>query len=205
VLGSQATIQLTWPSASDPSGIAAYDLQYRVGSGGWTSVGLTSPTSVSVDFGVTPGQDYAFRVGARDGAGNIGWSPSSNVRLTLRQEVKKNVDYVGRFKRARLAGASGGKVFQTGVSGRIARMTFSGNGLAFVTTLAPKRGIAEVWLDGAKVATLDLYAAKKQTRVVVWSTSLPTGTHVLEIRPTGTRNALSGLNRIDIDAFIVQQ
>jgi hypothetical protein len=204
-LGSKARIQLAWPSASDPSGIAAYDLQYRTGSGGWNSIPLASATAQSVNFGVKPGRGYAFRVGARDGAGNVGWSLSSNMLVNLRQEGSANVTYVGGFRLSYLDGASGGKVRQTGVGGRIARLNFTGNGVAFVTTFGPKRGIAEVWLDGARVATLDLYAAAKQTRMVAWAASFPAGTHVLEIRPKGTRNPLSASNRVDIDAFLVQQ
>ncbi|MEP7158132.1 MAG: fibronectin type III domain-containing protein, partial [Chloroflexota bacterium] len=205
VLAAKAKVRLAWPAASDPSGIAAYDVQYRVGSGGWTSIGLASPTSLAVDFGVTPGKAYAFRVGARDGAGNVGWSPSSNVQLALRQESNTNVTYVGGFQRVHLDGSSGGRVRMTGVGGRLARLTFTGRGVGFVTTRAPARGIAQVWLDGNHVATLDLYAAARQTRVVAWSAAVPAGNHVLEIRVTGTRNPLARSNRIDIDAFIVRQ
>jgi subtilase family protein/fibronectin type III domain protein/fervidolysin-like protein len=204
-LGSQARIQLAWPAASDPSGIAAYDLQYRVGSDGWSSIGLGSTNSLATEFGVTPGQAYEFRIGARDGAGNVGWSSPSSVLVGLRQEGNSSVAYEGAFRLTALDGASGGKVRQTGVAGRIARLSFNGNGVAFVTTLGAKRGIAEVWLDGARVATLDLYAATKQPRVVAWSKSVPTGNHVLEIRTTGTHNPVSASNRIDIDAFLVQQ
>jgi hypothetical protein len=205
VLGSKAMIRLAWPAASDPSGIAAYDLQYRVGSGAWTSIGLASATSLAVDFGVALGQAYGFRVGARDGAGNVGWSQTSNLQLALRQEGNASVAYVGGFKLAYLDGASGGKVRQAAVAGRVARLTFSGNGIGFVTTLAPKRGFASVWLDGALAATLDLYAAARQTRDLAWSASIPAGNHVLEVRVTGARNPLATSNRIDIDAFLVQQ
>jgi subtilisin family serine protease len=206
VLGSKAKVRLEWPAASDPSGIASYELQYRVGSGSWTTIGLSSPTALAVDFGVSPGQPYAFRVGARDGAGNVGWSSASNIKLALHQESSGNVRYSGgSFRLTTLDGASGGKVRATKHGGRVARLTFSGNGVAFVTTRSPKRGIVELWLDGAKVATLDLYAAARQTRIVAWAAALPAGAHVLEARITGTRSGLSGSARIDIDAFVVQQ
>jgi hypothetical protein len=61
-----------------------------------------------------------------------------------------------------------------------------------------------VWLDGVLAATLDLYAATRQTRDVAWAAAVPAGNHVLEIRVAGTRNPLATSNRIDIDAFIVQ-
>ena len=180
VLGAEAKVRLAWPAASDPSGIAAYDVQYRVGSGGWTSIGLASPTSLAVDFNVTPRKAYAFRVGARDGAGDIGWSPSSSVQLALRQETDTHVTY------------SVDSSASTWTVHLVARLNdgcrradcpadISPAGSAFVTTRAPARGIAQVWLDGEHVATLDLYAAARQTRVLAWSAAVPAGNHVLKI------------------------
>jgi hypothetical protein len=82
-------------------------------------------------------------------------------------------------------------------------MAFSGSSVAFVSTRGPGRGIAEVWLNGSKVATVDLYAASIQKARVVWAAGVASGTHQLEVRVTGTRNASATGVRVDVDAFLV--
>jgi hypothetical protein len=72
-----------------------------------------------------------------------------------------------------------------------------------VTTRASNRGIAQVRLDGVLVATVDLFAAATSPRQLVFQrTGIAAGTHTLQVRVTGTRNAASTGNRIDIDAYL---
>ena len=112
--------------------------------------------------------------------------------------------YLGKFKLAKLSGASGGHVRRAGAAGRVATLTFNGAGAAFVTTLGPARGIVAIWLDGTLMTTLDLYSPTLKTKRVVWAVATGAGSHTLQIRPTGTRNAASSSSRIDIDAFLVR-
>ena len=203
-LGATAIAHLSWAPSADASGIVSYDLQFSKSGGTWTNVVLGSPTATSVDFAVTPGKGYVFRLRAHDGVGNVGAWSSSSVRVNLLQEGATSVAYQGKFKLASLSGASGGHVRQTGAAGSAAMLNFSGVGAAFVTTLGPSRGIVAIWLDGAFMTTLDLYSPTLKTKRVVWAVATGAGTHTLEIRPTGTRNAASSSNRVDIDAFLVQ-
>ena len=74
--------------------------------------------------------------------------------------------------------------------------------------MAPRnsnRGKAEVYLDGVKVATVDLYASSGQSRKVVFRRGGldPSTTHTLEVRALGTKNAASSGTRVDVDAFVV--
>ena len=84
-------------------------------------------------------------------------------------------------------------------------MTFNGTSAAFVSTRAAARGIAQIWLDGVFVGTVDLYSAGRVKKAVVWSTSssLAAGVHTLEVRVTGSKNPASAKSRIDVDAFLV--
>ncbi len=67
------------------------------------------------------------------------------------------------------------------------------------------RGQANVYLDGTKVATVDLYSASGTSRTVVFSTAglNPLVTHTLEVRVLGTNNAASTAKRVNVDAFVV--
>jgi hypothetical protein len=66
------------------------------------------------------------------------------------------------------------------------------------------RGIAEVWLDGVKYRTVDLYSERTEYQQISWlGRELAPGAHTLEIRVTGQKHADSTRSRVDIDAFIV--
>ena len=203
-LGTTAAIHLGWAQSTDASGVVSYELQYSKAGGSWTTIALGNPTATSVDFGVTPGKSYSFRLRAHDGAGNAGAWATSALKVNLIQEGASAVSYAGTFKLTRLSGASGGKVRQTGVGGRVATLNFTGSNVAFVSTLGPSRGTVSIWLDGTLKATLDLCSPSPKKRRVVWSIATGGGAHTLQVRVTGTRNAASTSNRVDIDAFLVQ-
>ncbi len=84
-------------------------------------------------------------------------------------------------------------------------MTFTGSSVSWVSSRNTNRGKAEVWLDGARVAMVDLYASSFLPRRTVFarnglSTSMP---HTLEVRVLGTGNAGSTGTRVDADAFAI--
>jgi hypothetical protein len=203
-LGTTVSLRLTWPESSDASGISAYELQRRKGTGAWVAVPLPAPTSTWVDVAVTPGSKWSFRVRAIDGANNVGaWSATAARKLTLHPESSTSVIYSGTWRRSAVAGSSAGYVRQTAVAGRYARFSFAGTSAAWVTTLAPGRGIAEIWLDGTLVATVDLYSATIVQQAVAWASDpLAPGPHILDVVVTGTRNSSATKNRIDIDGFL---
>jgi hypothetical protein len=68
---------VNWSGNDALSGVASYDVQYRVGDGAWTSW-LSAVSATSGTFGPTSplpvqyDQTYSFRVRARDNAGNVG-------------------------------------------------------------------------------------------------------------------------------------
>jgi hypothetical protein len=148
---------------------------------------------------------HTFRVRAIDGANNIGtWTTTRPGKLKLTQETpNKKLTYAGSFKRETLGGSSGGQVQYATANGSVAKLTFTGSSVAFVTTRGQARGIAEIWLDRVRVATLDLYSASLRTGEIAWATRVAAGKHTLEVRITGNKNAAATSSRVDIDAFLV--
>lgn len=200
----QAWLRISWPAATDDGGVVAYELQHRVNAKAWTPVPLASPTALSADRAAKPGKSHTFRVRARDAAGN--WSPwveSAMTPLVIFQEQSAALVYTGAFRRVGVAGASGGFVRQTPVAGQTVSMPFTGSSVAWVSAMDRTRGVAEIWLDGAKVATLDLYAPALKSAQVVWAAPVGPGTHVVEVRVTGLKNPAATKTRIDVDAFLV--
>jgi len=205
-LATTALVHVTWPPASDTSGIAAYELQRKKGSGAWTNVALAAPTDTVADVQVKPGAKYRFRVRATDGVGNVGpWTTIGPAKLALLQESAAAVSYGGTWKTASLSGASGGRVRYAGGAGRTATLSFNGTSVAFVSTRSTSRGVAEIRLDGSLVASVDLYSLVTNKAAVVWAPpgALSAGAHTLQVRVTGTRSPSSSRTRVDVDAFLV--
>jgi len=205
-LTSTVGLHVEWPDATDESAVAAYELQrMKNNNGTWTSVALGSPTDTYVNMQLATGNIFEFRLRARDTEGNTsGWMMSAEAKLRIVQENGAAVTYSGTWKRPTLSGASGAYVRYANVVGRRATLTFSGSSVAFVSTLGPNRGIAAISLDGSFVENVDLYSSALNTAMAVNAYSgLGAGTHALEVRVTGTRNASSTANRIDVDAFLI--
>jgi len=199
-------VNVSWPAASDASGIASYELQRQIGAGPWTGVSLSSPTATTVQIVITRGSNMAFRVRATDGASNVGqWTTTTTKNLGTVQETTPGLAFVGSWARVASSGASGRYVTRSTTADSTATFTFTGTSVAFVSTLARGRGIAEITLDGIVVATVDLYATTKTPRAVVWApdAALAAGTHTVTIRVTGTKNASATSTRVDVDGFLV--
>jgi hypothetical protein len=203
-IGKRATVRVSWAASSDPSGIARYDLYQSTNGGAWKLVTLPTPKSRSVDRSLVIGNTYRFTLRATDGAGNTGgYSTTATAKLARAEEDNAAVTNAGGWRRVAQSGASGGYVKKSTNAGATATFTFTGSGVAFATTLAPSRGIATLWLDGAKVATVDLYSSSLQPAHVAWASGvLAKTTHTLQVRVTGTKNASAGSVRIDVDAFL---
>jgi Tol biopolymer transport system component len=206
-LGTTAVpVQLTWSATDVGSGVAGYQLQQSVNGGAYADVSLPSQTTTTLTVSLDPGKTYRYQVRAQDKAGNwSAWAAGPSFTLAAVQEDGSGVAYpAGKWTRATLSGAYGGYVKHANVSGARAKFTFSGDEVAWVSTKSANRGKAEVWLDGVKVATVDLYSATTQTRRVVYSKGGldPSKSHTLEVRVLGTKNAASSGKRVDVDAFL---
>lgn len=85
-----------------------------------------------------------------------------------------------------------------------ASFSFTGTGIDWIGYSDEWSGIADVYLDGGLVATVDTYASPAQSQVVLYSArGLASDIHTLEIEVTGNRSAASGGDWITVDAFDV--
>ncbi len=205
-VGATVALHVTWPAAIDASGIAQYLLESKIDGGRWTTVTLSPVDATTVDLTVAPGSSFSLRLAASDTVGN--WSswagPTAVDTLSLVQEKPSAyLSYTGRWRNFKFAGALGGKVKGAGAAGRKAKFTFTGTNVAWVGTLAPSRGIAQVSVDGGPLQQVDLYQPSYELATIVWASGpLPDGPHTVVIRVTGTKNAASANRRVDVDAFL---
>jgi hypothetical protein len=85
-----------------------------------------------------------------------------------------------------------------------ATLSFDGTGVKWIGFRGPQAGIANVYLDGEQVATVDLFDPAEHIRAVVFSIGgLAAAPHTLTIEATGKRNPLSVDPFVVVDAFII--
>ncbi len=202
-LGTSAVpVRLSW-SASDGSGsgVVRYQLQQSTNGGSYATVSLPSATTTVITRSLTPGYSYRFRVRAYDRAGNLSaFATGPGFTVDAFQESSAKVSYGGSWTGTSLSGAYGGAVRYAGASGVSAKLSFTGRNVAFAAPKSSTRGKADIYVDGTKVTTVDLYSTTTLARRVLYAKAwTASGTHTIEVRALGT----SGRPRVDLDAFVV--
>jgi beta-galactosidase GanA len=106
------------------------------------------------------------------------------------------------------AGYTSGEYHQTesfsNTTGDSLTVPFTGTGVRWIASKSGNHGLADVYLDGAKVATVDTYGSSTVNQQVQWSASgLAAGAHTLKIVVTGQKNAASSGTFVPVDAIDV--
>jgi hypothetical protein len=87
-------------------------------------------------------------------------------------------------------------------------LAFTGTQVSWIGPRTPNYGMADVYIDSVKVATVDTYRANLATqgwREVVWTSNVLTpGAHTLSIRPLGTKNPAATAANVVVDAIDVR-
>jgi Right handed beta helix region len=110
----------------------------------------------------------------------------------------------GNWAQAKHSSDSGGSSANAKVAGNSAQLSFKATGVKWVARTGPSLGVAQVYLDGVRVATVDQYSSTQKFQQTLYSnTSLTKGEHTLKIVRTGTKSAASRGNDISVDALVV--
>lgn len=128
---------------------------------------------------------------SRCGAVACHGGPRVQVPAQLRESNPSagGITLTGVWRTLSAGGYSGGQTMASNVKDSTLALTFTGNRVALMADRGPARGIGDIYIDGAKVATVDLYAsATVYQRVVFESLTLAPGSHTIMVRVTGSRN-----------------
>ncbi len=200
---STIAARVSWSAATDrSSSIAGYELQRRVSGGTWGSTrAYSGGTRAMTWYGLGMGLTYEFRLRARDAVGNwSAWVATSTHRFTHVSDRSTAITRTGVWTRSEVSDATNAVRSTSTRAGSTARMTFSGRGIAVVMPRSSVRGKVYIYLDGARVATVDTKASHSQPRAIAWSTRWSAvGTHRISVYVLGT----SGRPTISVDGFIV--
>ena len=100
------------------------------------------------------------------------------------------------------AAASGSSYRVNGSLGADVNFQFSATSILFVTARGPSYGKVNIYIDGMLVSSnLDLYAPTQQWQYNIGYSGLANGFHVIDVRPTHTKNASSSGYGVVVDAF----
>lgn len=188
-------------SVSDPGGSGGYpyEVARSVDGKAWSTVASGGGIAKTLDFAVSPGHSYRFRVRAADDAGNIGaWAYSRTFTPARYAENSTAIKRTGTWTRVYYYDV-GFYTRYAKAAGATAKLTFTGRTVGFVAVIGPGRGKAGIYVDGKLVQTIDTYKASNDVWVKfqrTWSTS---GTHSILVKVLGT----AGRPRVELKEFDV--
>lgn len=127
--------------------------------------------------------------------------PSAVINDNTTGAERNQFEYSGTWSYSSTqSGAFFGDNHWSSASGSICRLRFEGSRIDLYGAKAPSHGIAAVSIDGGAETNVDFYASSRSDKVLVWaSPSLGPGSHVFEMRVTGTRNSASSGNAVPVD------
>lgn len=192
-------------SASDPSGIAATEIEHKIGSAAYVPLAHSPANATAVNRSVATATVHRFRAKATDGAGNFSaFSAAPEFTVTPAQDGSASISEAGSWQSSSDPGFYGGTVRRSTAAGATQTLTLTASDFAFVSTEGPNRGKVRLMIDGASQGTFDLYNSSTRLRRVIFAADFGApGTHTIQIRVLGTKNGASTGTRVDLDAFMV--
>jgi hypothetical protein len=133
-----------------------------------------------------------------------GWILAPKLPVKRLEESSPLITKAGQWTTSTVAAASGGRYAISGKgAGSTMTMRFDGTKVSWVATKSKAYGKAAVIIDGATVATVDLYSSTTKFKQTVFSRTLARGDHTITIKTLGTKNASSSGTYVTVDALDV--
>jgi len=190
-----------WAAAGDAyGGVTGYQAQWQA-DGRWGAAVSLGASARSLGRSFAVGHSYALRLRARDAAGNwSAWATSAALGSSVVQDTSRGIARTGSWHREANRFASGGTLLYSNSTLASYTLRFSGRGIAIVAPLGPKRGVFDVFVDGALAGTVDESAGGYMARRVLFAkTGLAAGAHTLRV----VARVTPGRQRIELDALLV--
>lgn len=108
----------------------------------------------------------------------------------------------GDWKTSSDAGFSSETAKKLNTEGSVS-FTFTGSEISWTGYKGPDQGIADVYIDGVKVASPSLYNKWRQLRQTLFKQAVQKGAHTLTIKWTGSQEMYSTGTTINVDALTV--
>jgi hypothetical protein len=153
---SGGAAKVRWNPVDPDADVVKYQLQRKVGLGRWQNVELADVTARSTQAWLKVGRTNYFRVRAKDSKGRFGpWSYLSRRRVSIQGPVGLEL---------------GSDAFETAdTTPPKVVVDLTGRAMALVARTGPGMGQAKVFVDGQRVATIDLERAVPNESELVWT------------------------------------
>lgn len=187
VNSTSVPVQLSWRAADNAALRATY---------------LTAPNAITYGPTVTsasvlakPGVATTWSMKALDWAGNSATASNSRTPILF---PDSSTSRTGTWSTTYNSAHLGGKALTSTAKGATMKLSFTGRSVSFIAARSSTSGQVYVYLDGVKVATVDLKASSTTYRQAVWTKRWSTsGVHTIKVVVVGT----SGRPRVTADGF----
>nr|WP_202462341.1 peptidoglycan recognition protein [Streptomyces sp. SID8374] len=170
-------LTLTW-KATDATALKEVRLTAPLARTYGPTVGTAPHTAKS-------GAATAWKMTAYDHAGNTAAASVSGTPVILQETAAKKT---GKWTSKSSSSYLGGKSLTSSTKDAGLTWTFTGRSAAWVVSRAATSGQAYVYVDGKKVATVDLKSASTKYRDAIWTRSWATSAkHTVKIVVVGTK------------------
>ncbi|MFZ4273913.1 N-acetylmuramoyl-L-alanine amidase [Streptomyces arboris] len=143
------------------------------------------PTTGSASHTAKSGAATAWKMTAYDHAGNTAAASVSGTPVILQETAAKKT---GKWTAKSSSSYLGGKSLTSSAKNASLTWTFTGRSAAWVVSRAATSGQAYVYVDGKKVATVDLKSSATKYRDAIWTRSWSTSAkHTVKIVVVGTK------------------
>jgi hypothetical protein len=143
------------------------------------SAATFAATTTSWATAARPGVSTTFALEATDAAGNTG---TASVVVTPAIVQESSATRYGTWARKSSSSYLGGYSLSTSTRNASLTWTFTGRSVAWVVSRASGSGQAAVYVDGVKVATVDLRSSTTMYRNAIWARTWSTSAkHTLKV------------------------
>lgn len=198
-------VEVKWVAGSDDNWVSYYNI-YRSD----TLIGRVSKGTFYFDHTPAASIDVVYGVQSVDGDGNLSAISQSIPPAGIARDVpiddasSNGITYSGKWLHLTAEhGAYEGTVSSSTDPKATAVIPFTASAVTLYVKFGPDEGKAEIKIDGALDAIIDLYAPDSNNHSIpVYSkTWTETGRHVLSVTPTGTKNLKSSGTAVYIDGL----
>ncbi|MDG9702329.1 peptidoglycan recognition protein [Streptomyces sp. DH37] len=158
--------------------------------------GTYGPTTTSASHTAASGKATTWSMTARDQAGNTATASVAGTPVILQET---SATRTGTWTTKSSTSYLGGKSYSSSAKNASLSWTFTGRSAAWIVSRAAGSGQAHVYVDGAKVTTVDLKSSATQYRQAIWTRTWSTSAkHTVKIVVVGT----SGRPTVTTDGLV---
>ncbi|TWD92415.1 pre-peptidase [Neobacillus bataviensis] len=120
------------------------------------------------------------------------------------EENTSSATYKGTWSTNSSANHSGGTAKYSSATGNYLEYTFTGRGITLLSYTGPDKGMADIYIDGKLMRTVNMYTSSTKYQAPIYSVSgLSLGSHKIKVVAKGAKSTASTGTMITVDAFEV--